>query len=267
MDYEENYKPFEMMIVQASRELPDHARVFLGVGLPVLATQLAFIIHAPHLIFVTQMGHVRTIPPYRPPVFLEGDAINALTDCSCGIIDTFGLAQNGWIEWGFLGGGQCDKYGNLNSTYGGGSYENPMIRWPGSGGACDVGCFCKRTIITLMQNRKRFPEKVDFITVPGYLDGPKARKRAGLPLGTGPYCVITQLGVYRFDEETKEMYLDSYHPRVRIDEIKKNTGWDLKVSPQIRETEPPTKKEIKALRNILAVDASNRIIWREIWGI
>jgi len=138
-------------------------------------------------------------------------------------------------------------YGNINTTTIG-QREKPKVRLPGSGGANDVGSLCRRTIIIMRQDKRKFIEKIDFLTTPGYLTGPGAREKAGLPEGTGPYRVITQLGVYGFDEETKRMKLISVHPGVTVEEIKANTGFDLIIPETVTETQLPSEKELEILR-------------------
>jgi glutaconate CoA-transferase subunit B len=165
----------------------------------------------------------------------------------CGLTEVFGLLmQPGYVDVGYIGGAQIDKFGNLNTTVIG-DYRNPKVRLPGSGGANDIGSLAKRTIIMMKQDRLKFVQKLDYVTTPGYIDGPGGRERAGLPRG-GPACVISDMGVYRFDPQTKEMFLESYHPGLAVEETRKNTSWDLAVSPHVRVTKPPTKRELQVLR-------------------
>ena len=131
-----------------------------------------------------------------------------------------------------------------------GDWELPKVRLPGSGGANDVGSFCHRTIVIMRQDKRRFVEKVDFLTTPGYLDGPGARERAGLPEGSGPYRVITQLGVYGFEEETKRLELIAVHPGVSIEDIKENSSFEIIIHEKVDTTEPPTDEEIRLLHEI-----------------
>ncbi|HEX08656.1 MAG TPA: 3-oxoacid CoA-transferase, partial [Thermoplasmatales archaeon] len=144
---------------------------------------------------------------------------------------------------------QIDMYGNINTTVIG-EWDKPKVRLPGSGGANDVGSLSRRTIILMRQDKKRFVKKLDFLTTPGYLSGPGAREKAGLPEDTGPYRVITQLGVYGFDDETKRMKLISIHPGVTIEDIKNNSQFEIIIPDEITYTEPPTEEELKILREI-----------------
>jgi acyl CoA:acetate/3-ketoacid CoA transferase beta subunit len=142
-----------------------------------------------------------------------------------------------------------DAYGNINTTVIG-DWEHPTVRLPGSGGANDIGSLCHRTIIILRQDKRKFVEKVDFLTTPGYLDGPGARQQAGLPEGSGPFRVITQLGVYDFETESKRLRLRALHPEVSLEDIQANSSMSLVVSENLEVTEPPTIEEIRLLREI-----------------
>jgi len=156
------------------------------------------------------------------------------------------LAQSGYVDFGFLGAAQIDMYGNINTTVIG-DHDKPKVRLPGSGGANDVSSFCRRTIIIMRQDRRRFVEKLDFLTTPGYLEGPGAREKAGLPANTGPYRIITQLGVYDFDEETKRMRLIALHPGVNEKDIDENSSFEIIKAPNIGISPPPTAEELEIL--------------------
>ena len=168
-----------------------------------------------------------------------------------GLIDVMGMfLQGGWVDVGFLSGSQVDKYGNINTTVIG-DYHNPISRLPGSGGANSIACLAKRIIIVALQDRKRLAERVDFITSPGYIDGPGAREKWGLAPGSGPYMIITNKAVMKFDEETREAYLASYHEDTSIDEVLALTPWDLKVAPDVQVTPSPTHEELRVLREVI----------------
>jgi glutaconate CoA-transferase subunit B len=236
------------MIAAASRELKDHETVFVGIGIPQLGALLAQRTHAPNLTLIYESGVVGTRPG-RLPLSI-GDP--TLVSGTCGIFsfyETFSmLLQRGFIDVGFVGGAQVDKYGNINSTVIGG-YEKPTVRLPGSGGGCEIAGLSKRIVIVTPHEKRRLVEKVDFITSPGFLEGSDARKRFGL--SGGPSGVITTMGVLRFDQQTKEMYLANYHPGLTLDQVRQNTGWDLKISPHVKETDPPTLDEVRILREDL----------------
>jgi glutaconate CoA-transferase subunit B len=164
-----------------------------------------------------------------------------------GLTEVFGLLmQPGYVDVGFLGAAQIDRFGNLNTTVIG-DYNAPKARLPGSGGGNDIGSLAKRVVVMLKQDARKFVQTLDYLTTPGYLDGPGGRERAGLPRG-GPSAVITDLGVYRFDPATKEMFLDSSHPGVTVEEIRKNVSWDICIPTNVRSTKPPTRRELRVLR-------------------
>jgi glutaconate CoA-transferase subunit B len=165
-----------------------------------------------------------------------------------GICDVVEAAQRGFIEYGFLGGAQIDPYGNLNTTVIG-EHDHPKVRLPGSGGGNDVGSQCWRTIAILRHDRQRFVPKVDFITTPGYLIGPGAREAAGLPPGTGPYRVVTNLAVLGYDEATKRMMLLATQPGVTVEQVIESTGFELIMAETIEQSPPPTEEELRILRD------------------
>lgn len=241
------YTEAEMMVVEASRRLMDGEKVLVGVGMPNLAACLALKLHAPNLVLVFESGVVGSIPE-RLPLSI-GDSVlaeNAKVVCSMFELFNFYL-QGGLIDVGFLGGAQIDQFGNINSTVIG-PYGNCKVRLPGSGGACEIAIHAKRTIIMTKQDQKRFPPKVDFVTSPGFLSHIEERERLNLP-GSGPHEVITNLGVYTFDAEGK-MVLSKRHPGVSIEKIRANLGWDLQCDVEPPETMPPSKEELKALREL-----------------
>jgi glutaconate CoA-transferase subunit B len=176
-----------------------------------------------------------------------------------GMCDIMELSQRGLVDCTFLGGAQIDMYGNLNSTVIG-DWRKPQVRFPGSGGANDFASFCWRVMVITPQDAKRFVPKVHFITTPGYLDGPNARERAGLPAKTGPYKVITNMAVMGYDEETKRMRIEFVHPGFKLEEVQNNCGFPLLKAEEILKTPPPTKEELEILRN--EVDPKGYIISR-----
>jgi glutaconate CoA-transferase subunit B len=174
--------------------------------------------------------------------------------------DIMETCQRGMIDYTFLGGAQIDMYGNLNSTIIGDDFTKPKVRFPGSGGANDLGSFCWRTLVVTVQDKRRFTNDLDFITTPGYLNGKGAREAAGLPAGTGPYKVITDLAVFGFDEETKRMKVESLHPGVDLKRVEDNTDFELIVPEDLPITDPPTETELRILRQ--EVDPRRYIIGR-----
>jgi glutaconate CoA-transferase subunit B len=158
------------------------------------------------------------------------------------------MLQKGLVTYAFLGGAQIDRYGNLNSTMIGDDYHNPRTRLPGSGGANELASLAWKTLIIMNHSRRRFVEKVDFITTPGYLDGPGARERAGLPPGNGPHLVFTELGIFDFEQESKRMRLKSLLPGVSREKVIAETGFELLISDHVSREEEPTQEELRALR-------------------
>jgi glutaconate CoA-transferase subunit B len=166
------------------------------------------------------------------------------------MLSTMAALQRGEVDVGFIGGAQIDKYGNVNSTgVGDWSKSETFTYFAGSGGANDMATCSKRVLVIMPQDPKKFVEKVDYLTAPGFLEGPGARQRLGM-IGGGPAAVVSTMGVYRFDEKTCEMYLAEYYPGQSVEKIRANCSFDVKVSPDVIETTPPTEKEITILRNI-----------------
>ncbi len=243
------YTQTEMMIVAASRLLEDGKTVFTGTGMPILAALLAKLTHAPKLAIIYEAGGMC---PERPPTIplSVGDSMTTYKAVMAASMDyVMSFIQAGYGEFAFLGAAQIDMYGNINTTVIG-PYESPKVRLPGSGGANDFGSLCWRTIILMRQDKQRFVEKLDFLTTPGYLTGPSARERAGLPRNTGPWRVVTQLGIYGFDENDKRMTLLSIHPGVSVEDVQKNSSFPIRVPRKVEVTPEPTDEELKILRSL-----------------
>ncbi len=239
------YTSAEMMTIVAARRIKDGDRVFVGVGLPNLACNLARRLNAPNMQMIYESGVVGANPS-RLPLSIGDPCLVTGAVCVCSMFEVFTFyLQKGLIDVGFLAAAQVDKYGNLNTTVIG-EYHHPQVRLGGSGGACDIASLARQVLILLPHERRRLPERVDFITSPGFMSSRKERERLGLP-GGGPAAVITDKGILEFDEEG-EMVLVSIHPGVELEDVKANTGWDLKVSPQLTVTEPPTERELTVLR-------------------
>lgn len=236
----------QLMVTAAAREIANQEVVFVGMRLPMLGFLLAKSTHAPDIVGIYELGIVRqTAAP--EPVLTMGDLPNLY--CAQWLADTadmMGLLQQGLVDVSFIGGAQVDRFGNLNTSYIG-DLEKMETRLPGSGGACDLASLAKRHIIIMAHEKHRFVSKVDYITSPGYGNGPGWREQVGLPRG-GPSAVITTLGVLRFDKETREMTLASVHPGVTVEEVLANTGWPLRVTPEVARTAAPTKEELAMIR-------------------
>lgn len=256
MEKKVEYTTTELMACAASKILEDRKSVFVGTGLPIIASALAQKTHAPNLLVVFEAGGIGPRIPMLP--ISVGDSRTFYKAVMATSMDyIMSTAQLGYMDYGFLGAAQIDMYGNINTTVIG-SHDRPKARLPGSGGANDGGSLCWRTIILMRQDTRRFVEKVDFLTTPGYLTGPGAREKAGLPAGTGPYRVVTQLGIMGFDEKSKRMKLLSVHPGVTVEQVKDNTGFDLIIPDKVTVTKPPTKKELKILRT--EIDPAGMVI-------
>ena len=250
-----NYDAADQMIVSAARQIKDNEAVYVGVGLPTLAALLAKFTHAPNCTIVIENGILRTegfsLPAGTDTV---GTQFNADQLANLNYISYLG--QAGFINLGFLGAGQIDRYGNVNDTVIG-DYHNPVYRFPGSGGGNDVMSFCHRTCVIVRQSKRRFPEKVDFITCPGFLDGkPSQREALGMCPETGPAAVVTDLGCYGF--ENGEMVLKTIHSGcgIKLEKVKAETGWDIKISDDLQDTVPPMAEELRILRE--KVDPNKR---------
>ncbi len=243
------YSPAELMIVNAARLLRDGDVVFVGVGQPNLACNLARRTHAPNLVMIYEAGVIGAQPARLPlsigdPTLVSG----ALSVVS--MYDIFALyLQRGHVDVGFMGGAQIDKYGNINATFIGEDYHHPKVRLPGSGGSQEIAAWANRCYLMTPHQKRRFPEKVDFMTSAGFLHGRKARQASGVR-GGGMLAVVTDLGILEPDEDG-ELILTALHPGHSAEEARANTGWDLKVSPHLRTTEPPSERELKILREEL----------------
>lgn len=244
-----DYTLAELLACVASRLLEDNRAVFVGTGLPMIAAMLAQRTHAPHILIIFEAGGIGPQVPVLPISVGDSRTFHKAIAASS-MHDVMSAAQAGYIDYGFLGAAAMDAYGNLNTTVIG-DWERPKVRLPGSGGANDVGSFCWRTLYVMRNQSKRtFVKRLDFVTTPGWLGGPGERERAGLPAGCGPYRVITQLGVYGFDEATRRLTLLSLHPGVTVDEVQANSEFEILIPEHVSETEPPTAEERRILREI-----------------
>jgi glutaconate CoA-transferase subunit B len=245
---EENYTQTELLACVAAKMLEDNKSAFVGTGLPMIAAMLAQRTHAPGLLIIFEAGGIGPQVPVLP--ISVGDSRTFYKAIAASSMhDVMAAGQAGHIDYGFLGAAMIDPYGNINTTIIG-DYAHPRVRLPGSGGGNDVGSLCWRTILIMRQDARRFKEKVDFITTPGHLSGPGSREKAGLPAGEGPYRVITQLGVYGFDAETKRLKLLALHPGVTIDEVRENSSFEIAIPEHVDTTSPPTAEERRLLREI-----------------
>lgn len=243
-----DYTSPELLTINAARLLRDGDRVFVGVGLPNLACNLARRTHAPNLLMIYEAGVIGAQPARLPlsigdPTLVSG----ALAVCSMYDIFAFYL-QRGNVDVGFMGGAQIDRFGNINATVIG-EYNHPKVRLPGSGGSMEIAAWANRCYLLTPHSKRRFPEKLDFRTSAGFLSGRTERQAANLR-GDGMLAVVTDLGLMEPDE-SGELVLTALHPGATVEEARENTGWQLKVADSLDTTLPPSAEELRILREDL----------------
>jgi glutaconate CoA-transferase, subunit B len=240
-----DYTSAELMVAAAAREIRDGEVVFVGMRLPLLAFCLARSTHAPTAVGLFENGVVRDSPALAFLVTMsDGPNVTGSVWCT-EMREVMGLMQSGRVTLGFIGGAQVDRFGNLNTTYVG--PHGQAVRLPGSGGAPDIASLARRHVVIMAHERRRFVERVDYVTSAGHGTGGDWRARTGLP-GGGPSAVITTLGLFRFHPVTREMVLASVHPQATIEEIRAQTGWALRLADGLGETPPPTPQELAMIR-------------------
>ncbi|WP_100401017.1 CoA-transferase subunit beta [Bacillus sp. FJAT-44742] len=242
-----NYSTGELMVVAAAREIQDEEVVFVGMRLPMLAFAVAKRTHAPNAVGFYECGIVRDFPS-ETLLYTMGDTPNIEGAQWCTSTNhLMYLMQQGNVDCGFIGGAEVDRFGNINTSYIG-DYQSPKVKLPGSGGAADIAALSHRLSIIMNHEKRRFKEKVDYITSPGAGDGGEWRESQGLPRG-GVGALISTLGVLR-PGENNELELSTVHPGVTVEKVIENTGWDVKVSSKLEETPPPLKEELEVIRSI-----------------
>jgi len=243
-----DYTASEMMVVTAARLLRDGDVVFVGIGLPNLACNLARRTHAPNMNLIYEAGVIGA-QPARLPLSIGDPCLVSGAAGICSMYEIFAFyLQRGKIDVGFLGGAQIDRFGNINATVIG-PYQKPKVRLPGSGGAAEIAAWASRCYLITPHQSRRFPERCDFITSAGFLGGRKEREATGVR-GGGPLATVTDLGVLEPDENG-ELILTSIHPGATAEQAIKNTGWPLRVAATVKTTAPPTDEEIRLLRKEL----------------
>lgn len=243
-----HYTTDELMIVAAAREIKDREVVFVGTGLPMLAGYLAKATHAPGANLLFESGIIDPEPIHLATGVGDFRLLKGLAKATS-LSYVLGLLQAGYVDVGFLGAAEIDRYGNVNSTYIGGTYTRPKLRLPGSGGANDIASNAKRTLIIVPHQKRKFKNVLTYLTTPGYLGGGDARERAGL-VGGGPARVITDKAVLGFEQDTKAMTVLSLHPGVTFEEVQEATEFPLGAAPGLAETPPPTEREVEWIRNM-----------------
>ena len=269
----------ELMVAAAAREIRDREVVFVGMRLPLIAFVVAKMTHAPNAVGLFENGVIRATPAAEL-IYTMADPPNILGATQCfDMLSVMSLLQSGRVHLGFLGAAEVDRFGNLNSSQVGGvsrtfvgghglsradngantngalapgaNGERPMAksgvtRLPGSGGACDIASLAQRFVVLLEHSKRRLPQRVSYVTSPGYGDGLGWRERVGLPRG-GPSAVITTKCVLRFSNDG-EAFLSTVHPGVSVDDVVANTGWKLRVADNVTDTPPPSEAELRAIR-------------------
>ena len=255
----DSLSPMELMICSAAAMLEDGAMVVVGTGAPCAAAMLAQKTTAPNLTLMFEAGGIGPQLP-RMPISVGDSRTFYRGLVATSMADVMQTCQRGLVDYTFLGGAQIDKYGNLNSTMVGDDYTKPKVRFPGSGGANDLGSLCWKIMVITPHDSRRFVERVDYVTTPGYLDGPGSREKAGLPADTGPYKVITNLGILGFHSETLRMQLESIHPGVTLGEVQAATSFELPIVDKLEETPQPSDETVRVLRE--EVDPDGVILGR-----
>jgi glutaconate CoA-transferase subunit B len=246
-----NYTDAEMMTVAAARLLRADTVCFVGIGLPSAAANLARAMHAPDCVLIYESGTIGSKPAVLPLSIGDGELAET-ADAVISVPEIFAYwLQGGRVDVGFLGAAQVDRFGNINTTVVGGTYERPKVRLPGAGGAPEIASNAKEVYIIIEQGPRTFPAQLDFRTSAGYLEGGDSRARSGAP-GGGPTVVITDLGILKPDPQTNELTLVALHPGVDVERARAATGWPLKVAEHLEVTPAPTGDELSALRALQA---------------
>jgi len=236
------YSKTEFLIACASRHVKDGENVFGGTGMPLLAALLAKETHAPKMNLISEAGFIDA-RPRNVPLSVADTRYYYGCSASIGLIETLGyILQAGRIDVGFLGAAQIDEYGNLNTSYIG-PHDNPKVRLPGSGGGNDIASSAKRLIIMMTHNKRKFVKKLDYMTSPGYLDGPGSRKKLSL-VGGGPEVVITDMCQFDFHPDTKKIRLMTVHPGYEVEDVLENVMFDVIVPDDVPTTEEPSQDQI-----------------------
>ena len=238
----------ELLTILSARQLKDGQVVFAGVGIPLLAASLAQRLNCPGLTILFEGGVIGpVIEPGKLPPSTNEQRCTIRANMVLASTDVLLLLQRGYVDIGFMGGAQIDQYGNLNSSFIGDPAQ-PKTRLPGTGGGNDIASLAQM-IVAMKHEKRRFVETVDFVTSPGFLRGGTTRRDSGLCAG-GMYRVVTDLGIFGFDDETKRMIIVALHPGVSVRQVQDNTGFELPVKPDIAVTGRPTERELEFLRKL-----------------
>ena len=244
----------ELMVIEASRHISDGDVVLVGTGMPMVAALMALKSHAPNMCYVVETGPIapEVIPTpisvSDPRVMYRAARVGSLLESLGGVL------HRGLVDVGFIGGAQIDQFANVNSTLIG-DRARPKVRFPGSGGANDVASHAKKVLIITRHERRRFPNHCDYVTSPGYVDGPHGRKRVGLPTPYPDVVVVTDMTVMSIDKTKGRLRVDKLMPGVSLDDLLENTGFEPIQPPSIETTEEPSPAELRVLRE--EVDPGN----------
>ncbi len=249
----------EFMICTAARLLEDRKTVFVGWGMPQLVAMLAERLYTPQLVQIFEFG---AVGPQSQTPFIRGTMggpTNVYRSLQWSNMNwAFAYAATGYVDYGMIGAAQIDAYGNVNSTLLGGTYERPGRRFPGSGGGNEVASLCWRTILVMKHEPRRFVERLDFMTSPGYLTGPGGREKAGLPRGSGPWRVVTSRALFGFNDETKRLKLLGVLKGLTASEVLQGMEFKPLVAERLETLDPPTDEELRILRQ--QIDPSGIVI-------
>jgi glutaconate CoA-transferase subunit B len=246
---EAGWSKSEMMIVASARQLEGEHVCFVGIGLPNIVCNLAKRTVARDLNLVYESG-VYGADPARLPLSIGDPTLVTGSTAVTSMFELFAYyLQAGLIDVGFLGAAQIDRLGNINTTVIG-DYTEPKVRLPGSGGACEIAINAHKVFVIMRQGKRSFVETLDFRTSPGHSGDPEHDRARGW-WGSGPTVVVTDLGVYRFDEGSGEMTLTSLHPGVTLEDVAGNMAWQVRVATDLGTTPPPTEEELRLIREEL----------------
>ena len=242
------YTASELLAVMSARLLRDGQVVFAGVGIPLLAATLAQRLHGPGLTILFEGGTIGAfVEPGQLPPSTNEQRCTRRANMVLGSTDVLLLLQRGYVDVGFMGGAQIDQYGNLNSSLIG-SPQRPVTRLPGTGGGNDIASLTQM-IVAMKHEKRRFVERVDFITSPGFLAGGESRRDSGLIAG-GMSRVVTDLGLFGFEDHSKRMTLLALHPGATVVQVQENTGFEMLIAADLQATHPPTEAELAVLRHL-----------------
>lgn len=245
-----DFTPDEMMTIAAARALNNDDVVFVGIGAPSAACNVARLTHAPDITLIYESGTIGTAPSVLPLSIGDGELCEtAVTTVAVPEMFRYWL-MGGRITVGFLGAAQLDRFGNINTTVIG-EYAHPTVRLPGGGGAPEIATSCGQVFITMKQSKRGMVDKIDFVTSFGHGTGGDARRELGLTTA-GPTLLITDLAIWKPDPETKEFTVTSLHPGVDRGEVEETCAWPVKFASELDQTPPPTARELDTLRDLQA---------------